>query len=139
MKFVFELENVRHVIIEASLASLFNNVCPEKTALLYSSRDILWHPPISLLRRETCKFISFWRGKKKDMSGESISREVHDFSEPHQQTAQAQKEISILGLRLIWATESTGNSVRRTRQPCVFFAEQRQALWRRNTGISYQI
>lgn len=67
MKFVFELDNVmpRHVIIEAILTSLFNSVCPEKTALLYSIRDILWHPPISLLRRETCKFISFWRGKKR--------------------------------------------------------------------------
>lgn len=58
------------------------------------------------------------------MAGDSISREVHDFSDPHQQTTKEQKEISTVAFRLIWATESTESSARRTGQPCVLIAEQ---------------
>lgn len=63
MMIAFKLTNLCSNMIIEAMMSLSNNVSLEKWPFC-TAAGFPWHPPISLLRRETCKFISFSREKK---------------------------------------------------------------------------
>lgn len=133
MMISFKLRNVCSNMIIEAMMSLFNNVSLEKWPF-HTAAGFPWHPPISLLRRETCKFISFSREKNGwGVYFQRAARLVRLTS-----TNSLGTEIYSFGLLyLIW--ESTGQSAKRTGQHFELPPEQPQMLWRHNTGISYQI